>query len=81
MESLIPPQAKWVKEAVTEFRPEENVVVTKEGRKIGYEYLVVAMGLQVNYDKARELGLKRQCKCSLSFLCVIPVCGAVSPPN
>ncbi len=51
MESLMPPQAKWIKSAVTEFHPEDNCIVTKEGTKIGYEYLVVAMGLQVNYDK------------------------------
>ena len=51
MKSLIPPQAKWIKEAVSEFHPEGNFITTKDGTKIGYEYLVIAMGLQVNYGK------------------------------
>ena len=51
MASLMPPQAKWVKAAVTGFHPDENFITTSAGTKIGYEYLVVALGLQVNFNK------------------------------
>ena len=54
MASLIPPQAAWIKDAVSEFHPEENYIVTTEGKKIGYDYLVVALGLQVNFNKVHN---------------------------
>ncbi len=50
MASLMPPDAKWVRSSVTEFRPDENYVVTADGQRVGYEYLVVALGLEVKYD-------------------------------
>ena len=50
MASLMPPGAKWVNSRVTEFRPEENYIVTADGKKIGYDYLVVALGLGVKYS-------------------------------
>lgn len=49
-ESLIPRDVRWVPEAAAEFRPEDNVVVTDTGRHLGYETLVVAPGLQLNFD-------------------------------
>lgn len=55
MESLIPPQAKWMKAAVSEFHPDKNYVVTADGTKVSYEYLIVAMGLQVNFDKVQNI--------------------------
>jgi sulfide:quinone oxidoreductase len=51
MSSLMPPQANWVKASVSEFHPDKNYITTSDGTKIGYEYLVVALGLQVNFDK------------------------------
>ena len=50
MSSLIPPQAKWLQTAVTRFYPEENSVKTSDGKKIGYDYLIVGLGLQVNFN-------------------------------
>lgn len=55
METLIPPQAKWIKTSVAEFHPEENYVTTSAGSKVGYDYLVVGVGLQVNFDKVYSL--------------------------
>ncbi len=54
MASLIPPQAKWMKTAVSEFHPEGNYLVTRDGSKVGYEYLIVGLGLQVNFNKVRN---------------------------
>ena len=54
MSDVMPPQADWLKTSVTEFRPEENVVVTAEGSKVKYDYLIVAVGLKVACDKVRN---------------------------
>ena len=49
--SLIPPQASWLKAAVAGFDADENCVVTSDGKRIGYDYLIVALGMQLNYSK------------------------------
>ena len=51
MSCVMPPQAKWIKAAVASFKPEENSVITTNGKIIGYDYLIVALGLQQNFDK------------------------------
>ena len=48
--SLIPEGAAWVREAAVELRPEENLVVTGSGRQLGYDALVVAPGIQIDWD-------------------------------
>ena len=53
MAELIPPQAVWHKTSVTEFYPEGNYIITADGKKIGYDYLIVALGLQLNFDKVK----------------------------
>lgn len=55
MASLMPPEAKWVKSSVTEFHPDENYVVTADGKKMGYDYLVVALGLDIKYNAVKGL--------------------------
>lgn len=49
-EALIPKGATWVRDAVSELAPEENEVVTAGGRRIGYDFLVVAAGIQIDWD-------------------------------
>lgn len=49
--SVIPRKATWIKDAVTEFLPENNCIKTRDGREIRYDFLVVAAGLQVNWGK------------------------------
>jgi len=49
-EELIPKGASWVRDAVFEFVPEENEVVTAGGGRIGYDFLVVAPGIQIDWD-------------------------------
>ncbi len=51
----IPSGAAWIQEKVAEFNPEENYVTTSEGNKIGYDYLVVAAGIQIDWDKIKGL--------------------------
>lgn len=51
----IPAGATWVKEKVTAFLPDENAVVTDSGQKIGYDFLIVAAGIQLDWDKVKGL--------------------------
>ena len=52
---LIPHGVELLQEAVTEFKPDLNQVVTKQGTTVSYRYLVVCPGLKV--DWARIPGL------------------------
>lgn len=49
--AFIPRGADWIREGIAEFRPEQNCVVTREGRRIGYDFLVVALGIQIDWNK------------------------------
>ncbi|QRG68356.1 FAD/NAD(P)-binding oxidoreductase [Brevibacillus choshinensis] len=53
--SVIPKGAAWVQDAVTEFRPNENAIVLASGSKLNYDYLVVAAGIQIDWDKVKGL--------------------------
>ncbi len=52
---LIPQGATWIQDAVTEFSPEDNSVLTRGGKKVQYDYLVVAPGIQLDWDKVKGL--------------------------
>ncbi len=53
--SVIPEGVTWIQDAVTEFLPEENTVLTKEGKRIGYDYLIVAPGIQLDWHNVKGL--------------------------
>lgn len=46
---VIPRGATWLRDGAATFEPERNVVVLRSGRRIGYRYLVVAAGLQLDW--------------------------------
>lgn len=48
--SVIPPGTTWIQEGVATFDPDNNQVTTTNGNTIGYDYLVVTVGLQLNWD-------------------------------
>lgn len=52
---VIPKHAMWIKERVAHFNPEENSVQLESGETLQYEYLVVAAGIQLNWDEIRGL--------------------------
>lgn len=54
MESVLPKKAKWIQDAAVKFNPDSNEVITKNGHTISYDFLVIAIGLQLNYDKVRR---------------------------
>lgn len=49
--AFIPQGADWIQEHVAEIHPEQNCVVTRQGRRIGYDFLVVALGIQIDWGK------------------------------
>ncbi len=48
---FIPEGATWIQDAVVSFDPDNNAVTTRGGDTITYDYLVVAAGIQVDWDK------------------------------
>ncbi|XP_057375994.1 sulfide:quinone oxidoreductase, mitochondrial-like [Daphnia carinata] len=55
MGEVLPKNARWIKERASQFFPEENRLVTASGEEINYDYLVIAMGLQLDYNKIKGL--------------------------
>ena len=55
MESVIPKKVDWLKDSITGFFPDRNMVLTASGEHIGYDFLVVAPGMQANWDKVKGL--------------------------
>ena len=48
MKSLIPSGVNWIKEYADIFHPQDNIVKTKEGSTVEYDYLVVCPGLKID---------------------------------
>lgn len=53
--SVIPKGAKWIKDFVTGFEPDKNILHTKSGNSYSYDYLVVAPGIQLNWSAVKGL--------------------------
>lgn len=47
---LIPPGVDWIQERVASFNPDDNSLTTSNGDAISYDYLVVAAGIQINWE-------------------------------
>lgn len=50
MASVIPAGTTWIKQAVVSFDPQSNSLVLNQGLEIGYEQLVVAPGLTLDWE-------------------------------
>ena len=46
----IPPGVVWVRDAVLAFDPEANTVATRDGRTLSYDALVVAPGIEIDWE-------------------------------
>jgi sulfide:quinone oxidoreductase len=53
--SVMPKNVTWIKEAAAKFEPEQNKVITTEGNSYTYDYLVVAPGIQLNWNGVKGL--------------------------
>lgn len=51
MKSVMPKRVHWIKDAVAEFEPDKNLIRTRDGKVITYDWLVVSAGLQINWNK------------------------------
>ncbi len=50
MAFLIPPGARWPRDAATGFEPERNRVMLESGEQLAYDALVVAPGIELHWD-------------------------------
>ena len=58
-QNLIPQGVTWIKDYAEKIEPEQNKVTTKNGKIYDYEYLVVCLGITIDWDKIK--GLKPGC--------------------
>jgi sulfide:quinone oxidoreductase len=54
-EALIPSGVELIKDEVTKINPEEKVLSLNSGKTIEYDYLIVAAGLALDWDKVKGL--------------------------
>lgn len=54
-QDLIPQGVTWIKDYALKLDPENNLVVTKEGLEIEYDYLIVSAGIQINWHLIKGL--------------------------
>lgn len=54
-DNYIPEDVEWIKDEVTVFDPDNNKLTTRKGKKISYDYLVVATGIIAHYDRIKGL--------------------------
>jgi sulfide:quinone oxidoreductase len=52
---LIHKSTTWIKDYAESFQPDANTVTLRSGEKIGYDYLVVCPGLQLDWQKIQGL--------------------------
>lgn len=52
---VIPNGVQWIKDSVLRVEPKSNTVKLKSGKSISYEYLIVATGLKLSWQKIKGL--------------------------
>lgn len=52
---VMPEGVHWIKEAVVSFQPEQNAITLNSGTQINYDYLIVAPGIQLNWNEIKGL--------------------------
>ncbi|MCA0256044.1 MAG: NAD(P)/FAD-dependent oxidoreductase [Proteobacteria bacterium] len=53
----LPRNLEWIEEAAAEIDPEGKSVTTTSGKKVAYDYLLVATGLRLNYEGIEGMSL------------------------
>lgn len=53
--SVIPSGATWIQQMVAGFKPEENKITIADGTDLGYDYLIAAPGIQLNWGDIKGL--------------------------
>ncbi|EDV29693.1 uncharacterized protein TRIADDRAFT_19758 [Trichoplax adhaerens] len=52
---VLPYGCEWLKTAAARFDPDNNCIFTEDGDKVKYEYLVIAVGVQPQFDQITGL--------------------------
>ncbi|MEO1258166.1 MAG: FAD/NAD(P)-binding oxidoreductase [Bacteroidota bacterium] len=52
---FIPKNAKWIKDAVQSFDPDNNKLACQSGQTYSYDYLIVVPGIQLDWGKIKGL--------------------------
>ena len=52
---VMPEGVHWIKETVSSFEPDENKISLNSGLQIQYDYLIVAPGIQLNWNEIKGL--------------------------
>lgn len=53
--ACIPKRAKWIRKAAAAFDPDNNAVILDDGERVGYDFLIAAPGLKLNFDSVPGL--------------------------
>lgn len=54
---LLPDNVEWLHDTVTAFFPHNNKILTENNGKIPYDYLIVALGCEYDYDSIEGLSI------------------------
>jgi sulfide:quinone oxidoreductase len=52
---VMPKKVKWIKQKVVSFQPEANTIVLNNDVTVGYQYLIGAPGIQLNWHEIKGL--------------------------
>jgi sulfide:quinone oxidoreductase len=55
MASVMPSGVNWIKEFAETMEPESNVVITRSGKRIEYDFLVLSPGIKIDNSKVKGL--------------------------
>jgi sulfide:quinone oxidoreductase len=61
--TLIPRGVRWIRDAAEDIDPVRREVRTRGGLRLGYDFLVVAPGIQLDWDKVRGLREALETEC------------------
>ncbi len=50
MSSVIPKGVKWIKDGVSDVSPESNALTLTSGGQLGYDFLIVAAGIKIDWE-------------------------------
>ncbi len=51
----IPPEARWIRDGAEKIEPENNLLITKSGQRITYDFMVVCCGIQLDWHLIKGL--------------------------
>lgn len=72
---LMPSGVKWLKDYVEELVPDQNYLMTRANGKVSYDFLVLAPGCQMNFDRIE--GISRETLGEGNAHCIYDYKGAI----